>query len=65
MVPEGDLGAEQEQTLRPPAELELGETTGRILEQVGGERPARCPRQPAKLRMRRRPRCATAARSSR
>lgn len=41
LVPEGDLGAEQEQTLLHPAELELGETTGRILGQVGRERPAR------------------------
>ena len=41
LVPEADLGAEQEQTLLHPAEFELGETTGRILEQIEQERPAR------------------------
>ncbi len=41
LVPEADLGAEQEQTLLHPAEFELGETTGRILEKVEQERPAR------------------------
>jgi circadian clock protein KaiC len=41
LVPEADLGGEQEQTLLHPAEFELGETTGRILERVKQERPAR------------------------
>ena len=41
LVPEADLGSEQEQTLLHPAEFELGETTGRILERVERERPAR------------------------
>ncbi len=41
LVPEADLGSEQEQTLLHPAEFELGETTGRILEGVEQERPAR------------------------
>ena len=41
LVPETDLGSEQEQTLLHPAEFELGETTGRILGQVEQERPAR------------------------
>ena len=41
LVPEAGLGSEQEQTLLHPAEFELGETTGRILERVEQERPAR------------------------
>ena len=41
LVPEAGLGSEQEQTLLHPAEFELGETTGRILEQVEQERPER------------------------
>ncbi len=41
LVPEADLSAEQEQTLLHPAEFELGETTGRILEKIEQERPAR------------------------
>lgn len=41
LVPEADLGAEQEQTLLHPAEYELGEAIGRILEQFDRERPAR------------------------
>ncbi|MGI4944898.1 MAG: ATPase domain-containing protein, partial [Janthinobacterium lividum] len=41
LVPEADLGAEQEQTLLHPAEFELGETTGRILERTEREQPAR------------------------
>jgi len=41
LVPETGLGAEQEQTLLHPAEFELGETTGRILERFEQERPAR------------------------
>ena len=41
LVPETDLGSGQEQTLLHPAEFELGETTGRILERVERERPAR------------------------
>lgn len=41
LVPEADLGSEQEQTLLHPAEFELGETTGRILERVERERPQR------------------------
>jgi circadian clock protein KaiC len=41
LVPEAGLGADQEQTLLHPAEFELGETTGRILERVERERPTR------------------------
>ncbi|SDB73831.1 ATPase domain-containing protein [Belnapia rosea] len=41
LVPEADLGAEQEQTLLHPAEFELGETIGRILERTEQERPVR------------------------
>jgi circadian clock protein KaiC len=41
LVPEAGLGSEQEQTLLHPAEFELGETTGRILQRVEQERPAR------------------------
>jgi circadian clock protein KaiC len=41
LAPEESLGAEQEQTLLHPAEFELGETTGRILEKVEHERPVR------------------------
>jgi len=41
LVPETDLSSEQEQTLLHPAEFELGETTGRILEKFEGERPTR------------------------
>jgi circadian clock protein KaiC len=41
LVPETDLSAEQEQTSLHPAEFELGETTGRILERFEHERPAR------------------------
>jgi circadian clock protein KaiC len=41
LVPEADLGTEQEQTLLHPAEFELGETTGRILERIEQERPTR------------------------
>ena len=41
LVVEADLGGEQEQTLLHPAEFELGEATGRILERLEQERPAR------------------------
>jgi circadian clock protein KaiC len=41
LVSGAGLGSEQEQTLLHPAEFELGETTGRILERVEQERPAR------------------------
>lgn len=41
LVPEAGIGSEQEQTLLHPAEFELGETTGRILERVEQERPER------------------------
>ncbi len=41
LVPEADLGSEQEQTLLHPADFELGETTGRILEGLERERPSR------------------------
>ena len=41
LVPEAGLASEQEQTLLHPAEFELGETTGRILQRVEQERPAR------------------------
>jgi len=41
LVPEASVGSEQEQTLLHPAEFELGETTGRILERIERERPAR------------------------
>ncbi len=41
LVPETDLGSGQEQTLLHPAEFELGETTGRILERVEREQPTR------------------------
>lgn len=41
LVPEAGIGSEQEQTLLHPAEFELGETTGRILERIEQERPAR------------------------
>ncbi|MGI4807916.1 MAG: ATPase domain-containing protein, partial [Janthinobacterium lividum] len=41
LIPETNLGDEQEQTLLHPAEFELGEATGRILERVEQERPVR------------------------
>lgn len=41
LIPESDLDAGQEQTLLHPAEFELGETTGRILESVEQQRPVR------------------------
>ena len=41
LVPEAAVGSDQEQTLLHPAEFELGETTGRILERIDQERPAR------------------------
>ena len=41
LVPAAGVGSEQEQTLLHPAEFELGETTGRILERVEQERPLR------------------------
>ena len=41
LVPEAAVGSDQEQTLLHPAEFELGETTGRILERLGQEQPAR------------------------
>ena len=41
LIPEEDLRAEQEQTVLHPAEFELGETTGRILQQLEQEHPAR------------------------
>jgi circadian clock protein KaiC len=41
LLPEAELSSEQEQTLLHPAEFELGETIGRILDRVARERPAR------------------------
>ncbi|MBL6081894.1 AAA family ATPase [Belnapia sp. T18] len=41
MVPESGLDPEMEQTLLPPSEFELGETTGRILARVEQGKPAR------------------------
>ncbi len=41
LVPDQIVGADQEQTLLHPAEFELGETTGRILERLEREQPSR------------------------
>ena len=41
LVLEADLGAEQEQTLLHPTEVELGETMARMLERIDQEQPER------------------------
>ncbi len=41
LVPDSGLGSDQEQTLIHPAEFELGETIGRIMERFEQEKPAR------------------------
>jgi circadian clock protein KaiC len=41
LISEASLGSEQEQTLLHPAEFELSETIGQILQRVEQERPAR------------------------
>ena len=66
LVSPADLDSEQEQTLLHPAEFELGETIGRILEKIEQEQPARSSSTACRnCACWRRPRCATAGRSSR